>query len=109
MPVHLAEDPAADEGADDADDDVAHQPVTAPDDDRRQDAGYQADDDPGQDVHVRDSPVRGRDRRPGSVLLRPPSERCMSCAGGGPGPAGECLAYLPWSCISLSSRRSWSS
>jgi hypothetical protein len=52
----LTEDPATYEGPEDADDDVADQPNTA-DQHRCEYAGYQADYEPGEEIH-RPPPVR---------------------------------------------------
>ncbi len=70
MPAELPEGPAADEGADDADDDVSEQAeaITA-DENRREKAGNETNNEPGENVHVDQSVQQAG--HPGAVLARP--------------------------------------
>src|SRR6185369_2078444 len=69
MPAQLVEQPTADERADDADDDVRQQAVAA-DHQGCKNASHQADDDPGQDVHLRPPLVKKAGRAPAGFTGR---------------------------------------
>src|SRR5206468_3477409 len=83
VPPHLAEDPATQERADDADDDVAEEPIAPSDDERGQDSGHQPNDDPGKDAHLIFSRDKGRLRRPGvQASTTAGGKESMVCARG---------------------------
>ena len=91
-----AEHPAADEGADDADDDVAEDAVSgAADDERGEDASDETDDEPGENVHDVE-PVE-RDHRHG----RRGCARCAASWGRGQdmsvSAAVQCVSSAPTS------------